>query len=659
MPDTQLEPQTADAQPLSTATVRPIGTLENGVTTKLGVRGMLGLAAWFGLAAGLLEILAQVVCTAFGLHGRLYQMSRHFVWLIPVVNLFIFLFLGFFLAALALVWPRFGRWLGVRVLATLAMVPPLLVAGPEIYALAWFVLAWGVSLRLASLLERRAASFRRFVVYSFPLFVGSVVILAGSVFGSDWWKQTRESGRPLPPAGSPNVLLIVLDTVRADHMSAYGYARPTTPTLERLAARGVRFDNARTTAPWTLPAHASLFTGKLPHELGVRFVSPVNMRFPTLAGYLGSRGYATAGFVGNVLYCSHETGLAQGFTHYEDYRLEKLDGVFLSKLADRALVGFFVLSYFVRAQFKSEFLAPAEKFVRNYIVQPDSAIPRRRKDAGMVNREFLSWLSDRREPDRPFFAFLNYFDAHTPYFPPPPRDQHFGLYPMFPGDDDVLLGWEEIDKLALPPRLRMLARDSYDDCIRSMDEQIQVLISGLAQRRLLDKTIVIVTSDHGEAFGEHDLFLHAGSLFLPEVHVPLIVMTPQSKPAQSVVKEAVSLVDVPATIVDLVGLSRGSPISGTSLADALTGTPPTSPVVSELAENHSKDPNQGRTPATLGPLASLERGRYRYIHRSIHEKEELYDITADPGELRDLAGEPAMKPVLERLRSELRSLAPY
>lgn len=662
MPDTQLERPAADAerlepdqQPPQLTAVQP-----NETERRIGARGMIGLAAWFGLACGLLEVLAQVICTAFGVHGRLYQMSRHFVWLIPVANLLIFLLLGVVAAALVRVWPRGGRWLGVRALAATAMVPPLLVAGPEIYTLAWFALTWGVTLRLAPLLKSRANGLRRLVTYTFPGFVGIVLILAGGVFGADWFKQMRENGRPLPPTGSPNVLLLVLDTVRADHVSAYGYARPTTPMLEHLAARGVRFDNARTTAPWTLPAHASLFTGRLPREMNVRFVSPVKIAYPTLAGYLGSRGYATAGFVGNVLYCSYETGLAEGFTHYEDYRLQKLDGFFLSKLADRGLVGFFVLSYWVRSQFKSDALAPVEEFVRNYIVQPDNAIPRRRKDAGIVNREFLAWLSQRSEPDRPFFAFLNYFDAHTPYFPPPPRDRHFGLSPTLPGDDDVLLNWEEIDKLALHPRLRVLARDAYDDCIRAIDDQLQPLFSSLAQRRLLDNTIVIVTSDHGEGFGEHDLYLHAGSLFLPEVHVPLIVMTPRSQPAQGVVKEPVSLIDIPATIIDLAGLSRGSPIPGTPLAGTWTKHQTGSPVVSELAENHSADPNQGRTPAALGPLSSLEHAPYRYIHRLGNEKEELYDISTDPAETHDLAGESSMKPVLERLRAELASiLAPH
>ena len=128
----------------------------------------------------------------------------------------------------------------------------------------------------------------------------------------------------MPPAGSPNVLLIVLDTVRADHLSLYGYERPTTPFLERLARRGIRFDQARAAAPWTLASHATMFTGRWPHELDVEWPCPLREDVPTLAEHLGSLGYATAGFVGNTLYCSYDGGLDRGFTHYEDYVLDTL-----------------------------------------------------------------------------------------------------------------------------------------------------------------------------------------------------------------------------------------------------------------------------------------------------------------------------------------------
>ena len=164
--------------------------------------------------------------------------------------------------------------------------------------------------------------WRRWLKLSFPCLLALVLVVAGLVFGGDWLKEWREARRPLPPADSPNVLLIVLDTVRADHLSLYGYQRATTPTLERLAKRAIRFDEARATAPWTLASHASMFTGRLPHELAVKWQTPLRTGFPTLAEYLGSQGYATAGFVANTEYCSYDTGLDRGFTHYEDYVID-------------------------------------------------------------------------------------------------------------------------------------------------------------------------------------------------------------------------------------------------------------------------------------------------------------------------------------------------
>ena len=148
--------------------------------------------------------------------------------------------------------------------------------------------------------------------------------MAGSVFAGDWLKQRREARRPLPPADSPNVLLIVLDTVRADHLSLYGYERATTPKLERLAKQGIRFDQG---APRALdpPLAREHVHRPLAPRARREMDDPAARKFPTLAEYLGSHGYATAGFVANTLYCSYDTGLDRGFTHYEDYDLGPLD----------------------------------------------------------------------------------------------------------------------------------------------------------------------------------------------------------------------------------------------------------------------------------------------------------------------------------------------
>ena len=168
--------------------------------------------------------------------------------------------------------PRLGSWLGVRVLVAACRPAPLSGCIPgEFYTWAWMILAWGIAIQAGKILQRHPACFQRIVLATLPVLTALVLVLTGWVMGRDWLKEAGESARPLPPPGSPNVLLIVLDTVRADRLSVYGYARKTTPTLERIASEGVRFDAARSTSSWTLPAHASMFTGRLPHELRAKW----------------------------------------------------------------------------------------------------------------------------------------------------------------------------------------------------------------------------------------------------------------------------------------------------------------------------------------------------------------------------------------------------
>ena len=396
------------------------------------------------------------------------------------------------------------------------------------------------------------------MIVSLPGLVGLVFVLAGFVFGGDWLKRHRESGRPSPSAAAPNVLLIVLDTVRADHLSLYGYDRPTTPALERWARRGILFSEARATAPWTLASHASLFTGRWPHELGVRWMTPLGTTVPTLAEHFGSRGYATAGFVANLIYCSYDTGLDRGFTHYEDYVLERLMALRTASLIDQAVTELSALSGLVDAgPFRSLRAAIGRSF-----------FPReQRKDAGAINRAFVGWLSQRPEPARPFFAFLNYMDAHSPYVLPPGAAHRFGLKPES-RDDFQLLNrhWDSIDKLRLAPRYRALRADSYDNCIAHLDEGLGKLLDELAGRGVLDRTLVIVTSDHGEGLGEHGLFDHGESLYRTEIRVPLLIVPPAAPRTRGVVSQAVSLRDLPATIVELAGQGTGSPFPGRSLS---------------------------------------------------------------------------------------------
>ncbi len=449
------------------------------------------------------------------------------------------------------------------------------------------------------------------------------------------------------------MLLIVLDTVRADRLSLYGYRRPTSPALERLAQRGIRFDEARATAPWTLPSHASLFTGRWPHELDLDWNTGLASRFPTLAEYLGSRGYATAGFVANVEYCSYEFGLDRGFTHYEDYVLEPLTPLRMSYLGNLGLQAAFHLGWRLSASLGAVPFLPHKDSTVWRTLNSDPRI-----DAGLINREFLDWLSLRREPARPFFAFLNYFDAHTVYMLPPGTPYRFGRPPKTDAEVQVLVEWFYLDKLGLPPSYLNLVRDCYDSCLGYLDEKLGELFDELKRRGVLDRTLVIVTADHGEGMGEHRLFFHGESLYRPEIHVPLLIVPPgQDRPA--IVRETISLRDLPATIADLVGQDTGAPFPGRSLAALWQDPRPGGPsrdgegAISELASPNPYDPNQGRSPIHRGALASIADRDYVYIRNEGDGSEELFNERADPNEFDNRARLPAAQVVKERLRTRL------
>ena len=519
------------------------------------------------------------------------------------------------------------------------------------------MLSLGISSLLAPAVERYAPELRRPLLMTLAGMLALVLFFAGSVFGRDWYKQWNETRRPLPPAGSPNVLLIVLDTVRADRTSLYGYGRPTTPTLERLALRAIRFDEARASAPWTLASHASMFTGRWPFELGIKWLAPMGDRFPTLAEYLGSRGYATAGFVANTFYCSFDTGLNRGFTHYEDYDLDRLGAFRTAELVSLTVKIVGALCQRLGETFD---LGPFRALQTYAVGQLEVAD---KKFAGAVNREFLDWLSRRREPDRPFFAFLNYFDAHSRYLLPRGEEYRFGLKPLIQADFQLFHGWYEIDKTQLPRRYRTMISDCYDSCLAHLDERLGELFDELQSRGVLDKTLVVITSDHGEDVGEHDLYDHGESLYRNEIRVPLLIIVPGRGSHRGTVGETVSLRDLPATITDLTGLTHGSPFPGQSLSKYWRGragsaSGATGEALSELVGSNPANPNQGRSPAARGALASLAGGDFVYIRNEGTGAEELFDERTDPRELINRAHAGPMQSLVQRFRTRLDQMRP-
>ena len=298
-------------------------------------------------------------------------------------------------------------------------------------------------------LERRRAGARRIVRVSFPILAGLVGILAASIWVGDRVKGWREASRPLPAAGSPNVLLIVLDSVVADHLSLYGYNRPTSPTIDELARRGIRFDAAQAAASWTLPSHATMFTGRWPHQLSAGWYTPLDATDPTLAEFLGSEGYATAGFVANQWYCGSDSGLGRGFTVYRDYLFPHLTAFGMAVLVKRSV----------------ELAAPARSIssVECWRIPGPSRslkyaagmFKANRIEATMVDDLFLDWLSSgpaAGRPARPFFAFLNFADAHYPYQLPRMGLHRFGARPRNAYEMDLIKNWSVGEQARASPR---------------------------------------------------------------------------------------------------------------------------------------------------------------------------------------------------------------
>jgi arylsulfatase A-like enzyme len=512
--------------------------------------------------------------------------------------------------------------------------------------------------RLVPLIGRTSRGFRRLVLVSFPAAVAITAILGGSLWMGGRINQMRENARPLPPPGSPNVLLVVLDTVAAGHLSLHGYDRATSPTLVELGRRGILFETARAPSSWTLPSHATMFTGRWLHELSVGWLTPLDRKFPTLAEFLGDRGYATAGFVANTGYCGTDSGLARGFTRYQDFIFPELTVFKTAVLANRALEVVQAIVYFAGDWLSSAGLLPrAERLVRS--LDDD------RKGAAVVNRELLDWLAYRAQQERPFFAFLNYYDVHYPYQLPPGRLHRFGLEPTDSHERLLIQQWGLIDKTTVSPQGVAFAAAAYDDCIADLDERLGKLVDELGRRGVLDRTWLIIASDHGESFGEHaGYFCHGVSLYDTELHVPLLIIPPADSATKLTVKEAVSLRDLAATIVDVAGQAAGSPFPGSSLARFWKQAAPVVPIqppfasqsLGEVVPNNPNLRDDWDLPRQLPALGAVKDNDWSYIRREGRVREELFHLSEDAREQRNLADDPAAQPTLRKMRAALDEL---
>jgi arylsulfatase A-like enzyme len=589
---------------------------------------LLGLAVSLGLATGLIELAVHFIRRKFinpSSMGAL-QLNPQAYWMVPVSDVFIFGACGLLVATLAAVFrSRKASALGVFGLFFVSALAVLLTFR-GLTALACSVFSAGLAYRLTALLLARPERPLRLVRRGLPALVALVIVLACLGPGREKLDLRR---LVQAPTGSPNVLFIVLDTVRAQSLSAYGYSRDTSPNLTRLVQRGVRFDQARAPAAWTLPSHASMFTGRWPYELFTRPDRPLDGTYPTLAEVLRERGYATAGFVGNTYFCNRWFGLDRGFLHYEDVAVCLVE-ILRSSDMGRALISKVAPSIFTRDRPYSYF---------------------NRKDARTVNHDMLSWL-DSQSNGRPFFAFLNYFDAHDPYISAEGAPRHFGLRPETDEEIAALRDWLHVDKSKVPGRLLQMAIDGYDDGIAYLDDQVGRLFAALDSRGLLENTLIVITADHGELHGEHNNFGHGSHLYRQVVEVPLLIVGPQNVARGKAIPRAVSLRELPATVVDLLGLPGPSPFPGRSLARCWADGPAQTVSDEEFLLTETSD-ELSRTSASEARARALMLAGKVYI-RNKDGSEELYDLATDPAESRDLSKTSEAGGALARFREEMK-----
>ena len=247
----------------------------------------------------------------------------------------------------------------------------------------------------------------------------------------------------------------------------------------------------------------------------------------------------------------------------------------------------------------------------------------------------------------------------------PGRLHRFGVEPSNDYERVLIKHWWDLDKTTLSPDGIAFAANAYDDCIADLDEQLGKLVDELDQRGILEKTWLIIASDHGESFGEHrGVFIHGGSLYDTELHVPLLIIPPGSNASKRTVNEPVSLRDLAATIVELTGPGSSSPFPGDSLTRFWKDVEPPLPskhsssdsALAEVVPNDPRKRNYWGLPQERPPLGAVKDGEWSYIRREGDVHEELFHLRDDAKEMRNLAVDPAAQTILQQMRAALDQL---
>lgn len=463
--------------------------------------------------------------------------------------------------------------------------------------------------------------------------------IAASVVAAGLASCTRHVERP-------NVLLITIDTLRADRLSSSGYPRATTPSLDRLAAEGLRFTHAETPRAKTTPAIASLMTGLYPHDHGARdLLMPLDGRLPLLSERLRDAGWRTGAIVGNYVLLDRHSGLARGFDRWTE-DLPDTEGV------------------------------------------PPDDVPERR--ARSMTDAALSALGLAKTPNPesslapggdPWFLWLHYMDPHGLYDPPDEHRVFESETPdPIPDPPEILSGDIQrftVAEYNVPPDCRMgdgrvdaaRVRDLYDGEVRFVDAEIGRLMDALRASGTLERTLVVVTADHGESLGEHRYwFEHGRDAYETTCRVPLLVRFPTilgDRPKPGIRRGDLSLVDVAPTILDLLGLPPLMPGEDTTIRGRsreelfVEDSHAPHPVFVEKVDRAERSGSVQSKAVRIGDWKLIRRYTQVFEPESAGEKrlvvlsDELYDLARDPGETMNLVADPPASAPLLRLQAAL------
>jgi len=432
----------------------------------------------------------------------------------------------------------------------------------------------------------------------------------------------------------PNVFFVIMDAVRPDHLSSYGYPRKTSPNIDKIAEEGVLFENAFSTAPWSPDSHASMFTGLYPSHhnvLGENLY--LSKEIPNIIEIFKSKGYMTLGISPNIFAGPH-FGFHYGFDKFLDERLHF--GLLKKHFWDWIVFGF-----------ETDIRAVIYRWIYHAI----------------IFQEIKKWITLSWKKNKPFFIFINYFDAHLPHHPPHPFRERFNKA------SDQNIDLEKIEdcfnrRFGFPYVAKEVemtkeewdfVKSRYDAEIAYVDFFLGKVFDYLKKYELLDNTFILITSDHGENLGDHQLASHAFCLYDTLIHIPLIINFPKYTSSRKRISNIVSTVDIFPTLISILNIERKDAIDGRNLIPfeeriyhkhilAEYGPPiPQIKTMERLCPNFNSN-------IYNKSLKCIRSADFKYLIAS-DGKAEWYDMKNDPNESKNIINE-----IPEKKRQELKSI---